>query len=230
MFFFYQVKNTVNYRSFSRGVDTGWVGGRGRSAYNLRLPPKASGKDTGLGQQFRSKPVLPVWMQCDCSNMAYELPVYYCAFEGCDFETLEEHICKQDGSQLKGVARSFSNAVPPSVRTMEAYQAGLSWACQQIAPVAHVALDRKALKQYRDAQTGDKVRAAICCRCAQHFAYTNSMGEGDQIQWKKSLAQEQQKSFPCLWRRLEKAIRNLLEHICASAQALAVPNVSFCGT
>ena len=39
-------KNIVNYMSFSRGgVDTGWVGGRGRSAYNLRLPPKASGKD-----------------------------------------------------------------------------------------------------------------------------------------------------------------------------------------
>ena len=167
--------------------------------------------------------------------MAYLLPVYYCAFAGCHFEsmalgTLEEHICKQDGLQLKGMARAFSNAVPPSVRTMEAYQAGLSWACQHIAPVAHVALDRKALKQHRDTQTGDKVRAAICFRCAQRFAYTNSIGEGDQIQRKKSLAGEQQKSFPCLWRRLEKAIRNSLEHICASAQALAVPNVSFCGT
>ena len=41
-------KHIVNYMSFSRGgVDTGWVGGRGRSAYNLLLPSKASGKDTG---------------------------------------------------------------------------------------------------------------------------------------------------------------------------------------
>ena len=48
MFFNTASKNTVNYRSFSRGgVDTGWVGGRGRSVYNFRLPPKASGKDTG---------------------------------------------------------------------------------------------------------------------------------------------------------------------------------------
>ena len=31
----------------SPGVVQRWVGGRGRSAYNLRLPPKASGKDTG---------------------------------------------------------------------------------------------------------------------------------------------------------------------------------------
>ena len=29
------------------GVNWGWVGGRAGSAYNLRLPPKASGKDTG---------------------------------------------------------------------------------------------------------------------------------------------------------------------------------------
>ena len=28
-------------------MNTGWVGGRVRSAYNLRLPPKASGKNTG---------------------------------------------------------------------------------------------------------------------------------------------------------------------------------------
>ena len=28
-------------------MSTGWVGGRGRSACNFRLPPKASGKDTG---------------------------------------------------------------------------------------------------------------------------------------------------------------------------------------
>ena len=41
MFFNTASKNVVNYMSFSRGgVDTGWV-----SAYNLRLPPKASGKD-----------------------------------------------------------------------------------------------------------------------------------------------------------------------------------------
>ena len=29
--------------------DDGWVGGRGGSPYNLRLLPKASGKDTGSG-------------------------------------------------------------------------------------------------------------------------------------------------------------------------------------
>ena len=55
-----QAKKTVNYRSFSRGgVDTGWVGGRGRSAYNLRLPPKASGKDTGsvAGARIKGLPL-----------------------------------------------------------------------------------------------------------------------------------------------------------------------------
>ena len=43
----------------SGGVDTGWVGGRGRSAYNLRLPPKASGKDTGsvAGARIKGLPL-----------------------------------------------------------------------------------------------------------------------------------------------------------------------------
>ena len=31
------------------GIDTRWVGGRGAAVYNLRLPPKASGEDTGAG-------------------------------------------------------------------------------------------------------------------------------------------------------------------------------------
>ena len=30
-------------------MNRGWVGGRGGSVYNLRLPPKASGEDTGAG-------------------------------------------------------------------------------------------------------------------------------------------------------------------------------------
>ena len=30
-------------------MGTRWVGGRGVHAYNLRLPPKASGEDTGAG-------------------------------------------------------------------------------------------------------------------------------------------------------------------------------------
>ena len=40
-------KNTVNYRDFCRHAALPRVGGRGGSAYNLRLPPKASGNATG---------------------------------------------------------------------------------------------------------------------------------------------------------------------------------------
>ena len=41
---------TVNYNdNRGPGVNRGWVGGRGGSVYNLRLPPKASGEDTGAG-------------------------------------------------------------------------------------------------------------------------------------------------------------------------------------
>ena len=38
-------RNTVNYGFSRHGVNRGWVGGRGRSAYNLRLPRKAFGKE-----------------------------------------------------------------------------------------------------------------------------------------------------------------------------------------
>ena len=68
---------------------------------------------------------------------------------------------------------------------LEAYRAGLTWACQQDAPTAHIAIDRRCLRQYRDSQSGDKIGAGICLLCARRFPYADAMGEGDCIQWKQ---------------------------------------------
>ena len=140
-----------------------------------------------LGAKLKSKPLLPTWMQA-VQNTAFDLPDYYCSFEGCDFEsadgvTLETHILAKHAVELKAVASRFSNSLPVEIRSMEAYRAGISWRCQQGAPIAHKAIDRKALRKFREAQLGDKVGSAICFFCAQRFSYSNGMCEGDGIRW-----------------------------------------------
>eukprot|EP00435_Cladocopium_sp_Y103_P058343 s631_g20.t1 len=143
-----------------------------------------------LGQRLRAKPMLPHWLQEDAADVAYDLPLLHCSFEGCVFDTdvygkLESHICEEHGGWLDEVAAGFLETVPLRARRMEAYRAAISWVCQQKAPCVHAAIDRRALKEFRKAQHGAQVGTAICFVCAQRFPYTNSLGVGDKIRWKQ---------------------------------------------
>ena len=143
-----------------------------------------------LGERLRAKPTLPLWLQQDAGNVAYDLPLAHCAFEGCTFEAdahdkLECHMSEEHGDVLAEVAAGFPETLSLHVRRMEAYRAAVTWACQQRAPCVHNAIDRRALKAFRQAQQGAKIGTAICFLCAQRFPYTNSLGEGDQIRWKQ---------------------------------------------
>jgi len=143
-----------------------------------------------LGQRLRAKPMLPLWLQQDAGNVAYDLPLVHCAVEGCSFEAnahdkLERHVSEEHNHLLAEVAACFPETLPLHVRRMEAYRAAVTWACQQRAPCVHKAIDRKALKAFREAQEGAKIGTAICFLCAQRYPYTNSLGEGDKIQWKQ---------------------------------------------
>ena len=134
-----------------------------------------------LGQRLRAKPMLPQWMHSDVADVAYDLPLVHCSFEGCLFEAdaydkLESHICEEHGAWLEDVAAGFPTTLPLRARSMEAYRAAVSWACQQRAPCVHRAIDRRALKEFRKAQQGAKVGIAICFVCARRFPYTNSLG------------------------------------------------------
>ena len=142
-----------------------------------------------LGQRLRAKPMLPHWMRSDVADVAYDLPLVHCSFEGCLFEAdaydkLESHICEEHGAWLEEVAAGFPTTLPLRARSMEAYRAAVSWACQQRAPCVHRAIDRRALKEFRKAQQGAKVGTAICFVCARRFPYTNSLGVGDEIRWR----------------------------------------------
>ena len=139
-----------------------------------------------LGKQFRKKPTLPHWMAIATRDAAFDLPDYICSFEGCNFESdlaeaFEEHICQEHRRALEPLASKPAT----KAKMLEAYRAGLTWACQQDAPTAHIAIDRRCLRQYRDSQSGDKIGAGICLLCARRFPYADAMGEGDCIQWKQ---------------------------------------------
>ncbi|CAL1133333.1 unnamed protein product, partial [Cladocopium goreaui] len=139
-----------------------------------------------LGKQFRKKPTLPHWMAIAPRDAAFDLPDYICSFEGCNFtsdlaEAFEDHICQEHRRALEPLA--FKQAA--KAKLLEAYGAGLTWACQQDAPTAHIAIDRRCLRQYRNSQSGDKIGAGICLLCARRFPYADAMGEGDCIQWKQ---------------------------------------------
>ena len=139
-----------------------------------------------LGKHFRQKPTLPEWMVADMQGAAFDLAEYTCAFHGCPFASeqihdFERHLREQHSCVLEPVAAQS----PARANLLEAYRAGLTWACQQNAPTAHIAIDRRCLRKYREAQRGDKVGAAICFFCARRFPYTNAMSHGDQIQWKQ---------------------------------------------
>ena len=133
--------------------------------------------------------MLPQWMHSDVADVAYDLPLVHCSFEGCLFEAdaydkLESHICEEHGAWLEDVAAGFPTTLPLRARSMEAYRAAVSWACQQRAPCVHRAIDRRALKEFRKAQQGAKVGIAICFVCARRFPYTNSLGVRDEIRWR----------------------------------------------
>ena len=107
-----------------------------------------------LGQRLRAKPMLPPWLQQDAGNVAYDLPLAHCAFEGCTFEAdahgkLERHVSEEHGHLLAEVAACFPGTLSLHVRRMEAYRAAVTWACQQRAPCVHKAIDRRALKAFR---------------------------------------------------------------------------------
>ncbi|CAL1127444.1 unnamed protein product [Cladocopium goreaui] len=126
--------------------------------------PRAQGDMVleALGKQFRKKPTLPHWMAIATRDAAFDLPDYICSFEGCNFESelaeaFEEHVCQEHRRALEPLASKPAT----KAKMLEAYRAGLTWACQQDAPTAHIAIDRRCLRQYRDSQSGDKIGAGI---------------------------------------------------------------------
>ena len=156
-----------------------------------------------LATRFRLRPLLPDKLQALCpKELAYDLPDFCCAFQGCSFESSDvasfhQHLRMEHSQDLHRVIYALPEPLQGEP-VLEAYRMVLSWACQQGAPTAHVAIDRKCLRQLREAQKADRVGAAICFLCAQRYPYTHGMTEADEIQWHiGSSAQTQQTFWLC---------------------------------
>lgn len=137
---------------------------------------------------------------------------FYCSFRGCAFEaaaldTLEAHIHESHREVLDAVVAQLPVSWTTTERRIEAYRAGLAWVCQQNAPLAHPAIDRRALKQF---QRGDTIGAAVCFLCGRRFPYTNGLGPGDGIRWNRMVGPSENEilSLP-----LEEAQRTLSEEV-----------------
>ena len=137
---------------------------------------------------LRRRPLLPIWLESDTSEFGYDTRNFFCSFKNCDFETdcentFEEHL--QD-VHSEALHLDFSPSTQKR-RVLSTYRRALTAACQQQAPCAHRAIDRRCLRQYRIALGEDRVGAGICFVCARRFPYSHGMEATDEIQWKSLL-------------------------------------------
>lgn len=143
-----------------------------------------------LAELMRPQPTLPHGMET--SDPAFDLPNWHCAFKDCPFEgetyaDLIEHVLHQHATALRQVTDLNLPPLTWEEAGMDAYRAAISSACQDAAPLAHAAIDRRCLRQFQAAKDGDNIGAAICFVCAQRFPYvdTRQRTQGNRIQWRR---------------------------------------------
>ena len=140
--------------------------------------------ETLITGHLRPKPLLPSWLEADASDIGYDTMDFYCSFQKCEFatncqKTFEEHL-------LAAHSNVLSLEAVPGTRddtVLLTYRRALTAACQKTAPGVHRAIDRRCLRQYRQALASDRVGAAICFVCARRFPYTSGMQVGEEIHW-----------------------------------------------
>ncbi len=145
-----------------------------------------------LAALLRPQPALPHGM--GASDPAFDLPNWHCAFKDCQFEAetyaeLTDHILHQHVTALRLVTDLKLPPLAWEEAGMEAYRAAISCVCQDGAPLAHSAIDRRCLRQFQEAKDGDHVGAAICILCARRFPYVDTQvhPHGNRIQWRRLL-------------------------------------------
>ena len=143
-----------------------------------------------LAAMLRSQPMLPHGMEA--SDPAFDLPNWHCAFKDCEFEALTYadltgHILHQHVAALRQVTDLKLPPLAWEEAGMEAYRAAITCVCQDAAPLAHSAIDRRCLRQFQAAKDGDNIGTAICFVCAQRFPYvdTQQHAHGNRIQWRR---------------------------------------------
>ena len=149
-----------------------------------------------LSSHLRPKPTVPA----DPSNalqaheealredMAMSLPSLHCAFKHCTWKGASEaslltHL-KTSHAPALDVARGMIELQDKGDDSWWAiYNAAISRKCQDSAPVAAYAIDRRCLREYTNAMAKDAIQGLICFCCARRFPHLLAMGEKQMIDW-----------------------------------------------
>ena len=143
-----------------------------------------------LSEAISERPTLPwKWQKMD-AGVAYDLPYVHCSFKSCEFqadndEALAAHIVVAHDAAFAGA----SEVTLTEAEKLRAYQAAVTWRCQQGAPVANVSIDRRALRLYRESLEGDNVSSLLCFVCAQKYPHAKT-GRNQPIRWIRPLDSE----------------------------------------
>ena len=150
----------------------------------------------GLAEQ----PTLP-WNLQDTymEHVAYDLPNTHCSFQLCMFAAdteaeLLEHLCLVHAKMFANTENSQKEEVLVASKVWLLYKQALSWKCQNRAPVANASLDRRALKQYQAALSGDNIAELICFVCARRYPFQGD-GTNQCIEWWQPLNAKAQTLF-----------------------------------
>ena len=122
-------------------------------------------------------------------EMALQLPPKHCAFRGCGWagntdQELLHHLKTHHAPALEGVLEHKTEQATEDEQAWAAYNHAVGHVCQQSAPTATYSIDRRALRSYQQAVSGDNVQELICFCCARRFPHTASCGAKQLIRWR----------------------------------------------
>ena len=125
-----------------------------------------------------ASPTLPAFMTTTKAREgAYDLPAYHCAFRACEFtcsqqDALEQHLVQTHQSVLLPLSlHPHVTHFTIAQALYHTYLEILQYRCQQLAPIANCAIDRRCLRQFRASIGEEDLCAAVCFVCARRFPH-----------------------------------------------------------
>ena len=142
------------------------------------------GRVLALSKHVSLKPTLPWQLQSLGSKKeAYDLPAFHCSFKECDCATeneeeLRDHVTIHHAPLFAEIGRERQSRED----LLQMYADPITRQCQSGAPVANVAIDRRALRGYRSSVAGDSVACLLCFVCARKYPYVKA-SSNQEIGW-----------------------------------------------
>ena len=169
--------------------------------YNLsvRLPVNTGAADwrmtkeavvKNLAKHFRQYPTVPLRREfCASDTLGYCLPRTHCAVAGCEFEghtekDLEDHLLVHSALLMPLTQLLRAEAVPQKAALGLAYSLVVTCICQQRPPVANPSIDRRCLRQFREAIEDAELAELVCFICARRYPHVPRSPRAN-ISWQK---------------------------------------------